>query len=94
MTNAIAAERLHGSAVPPWPVLLPTAQCTLDTVASLKEILRRHPGASPVHLRLVSSDRTLTLALNPVFGVTPSPALTDDLTALLGTPCLPPERGR
>ena len=94
MTNAIATERLHGSVVPPLPVSLPTPQSTLDTVVSLKQILGRHPGVASVHLRLVSSDRILTVALDPEFRVTPSAALARDLTALLGPAWLPTDRGQ
>lgn len=74
MTPAIATEHLHGSVARPLPVSLLTRQCTLDTVTSLRQILRRPPGASPVHLRLVSGDRTLTIALEAFRGaVQPGP---------------------
>jgi DNA polymerase III subunit alpha len=94
MSRVIAINHPNGSVARALPVSLPTRQCTVDNVVLLKQVLRRHPGVSPVHLRLVSGDRILTIALDPVFRVTPSAALIGDLTALLGAACLPTERGR
>ena len=72
----------------PLVVSLPTRQCTLDKVTALKAVLARHPGASGVHLRLVSGDRITTLELDHSLRVTPSSALMGDLKALLGPGCL------
>jgi DNA polymerase-3 subunit alpha len=69
-------------------VSLPTRQCTIDKVNSLKQVLARHPGTSQVHLRLISGDRITTLELDQALRVTPSSALMGDLKALLGPGCL------
>jgi DNA polymerase-3 subunit alpha len=68
----------------PLAVSLPTRQCTFDKVSALK----RHPGTSQVHLRLISGDRITTLELDQSLRVTPSPALMGDLKELLGPGCL------
>jgi DNA polymerase III subunit alpha len=72
----------------PLAVSMPTRQCTVDKVAALKQVLARHPGASQVHLRLISGDRITTLELDGSLRVTPSSALMGDLKALLGPGCL------
>jgi DNA polymerase-3 subunit alpha len=72
----------------PVAVSLPTRQCTIDKVNSLKQVLARHPGTSQVHLRLISGDRITTLELDQALRVTPSSALMGDLKALLGPGCL------
>jgi DNA polymerase III subunit alpha len=72
----------------PLAVSIPTRQCTLDKVTSLKQVLARHPGTSQVRLRLVSDDRVTTLELDQSLRVTLSPALMGDLKALLGPGCL------
>ena len=72
----------------PLAVSMPTRQCTVDKVAALKQVLARHPGASQVHLRLISDDRITTLELDGSLRVTPSSALMGDLKALLGPGCL------
>ncbi len=72
----------------PLVVSLPTRQCTMDRVTSLKQVLARHPGIAQVQLRLISGDRITTLELDQSLRVTPSSALMGDLKALLGPGCL------
>jgi DNA polymerase III subunit alpha len=57
-------------------------QCREATTANLREILRSHPGTTPVEVQLTFGQR-LRYTL-PNYGVTPSRALTSDLKALLG----------
>jgi DNA polymerase III subunit alpha len=75
---------------PRGPVIisLPVARCTPPVVERLKEVLATHPGATEVHLRLLSAARTTVLRLDDGLRVNPSPALMGDLKVLLGPACL------
>ena len=72
----------------PFALTLPTRQCTLDTVAALKQVLSRHPGPSDVHLRLVNGADSTVLLLDDHLRVEPTSSLKGDLKALLGPGCL------
>ncbi|UYM05343.1 DNA polymerase III subunit alpha [Solicola gregarius] len=72
----------------PVVVSIPTARCTSHTVEQLKEVLSAHPGVTDVHLRLVGRDGSKLMRLDDRLRVTPGPALTADLKALLGPNCL------
>nr|WP_324192997.1 DNA polymerase III subunit alpha [Nocardia transvalensis] len=67
---------------PPLAITLPTRLCTPDTVAALKQVLRAHPGATEVHIRLAGAATTL-LKLDHSLRVSPSPDLTAAIDALL-----------
>ena len=64
------------------------ARCVPPVVDRLKEVLRTHPGAAEVHLRLLSGARTKVLRLDDKLRVRPSPSLLADLKQLLGPACV------
>jgi DNA polymerase III subunit alpha len=68
----------------PVLVTMAPARCTPPMVERLKDVLRTHPGATQVHLKLVNGSREHVLRLGDEFRVKPSPALMGDLKALLG----------
>jgi DNA polymerase-3 subunit alpha len=72
----------------PVVISLPVLRCTPPVVERLKEVLRTHPGATEVHLRLQAAARTTVLRIDDGLRVNPSPALMGDLKALLGPACL------
>ncbi|GAA4382960.1 DNA polymerase III subunit alpha [Tsukamurella soli] len=72
----------------PLALTMPTRICTQDKVSQLKQVLSRHPGASDVHVKLVSGDKATTLKLDDALRVNPTSALMGDLKALLGPSCL------
>ncbi|MGA9716459.1 MAG: DNA polymerase III subunit alpha, partial [Aeromicrobium sp.] len=72
----------------PLAVTMPVARCTTETVSAFKQILAAHPGASEVHLRLLSNSGTKTMRLDPHLRVAQSSALVADLKELLGPSCL------
>lgn len=72
----------------PLAVSLPAARCTTETVARFKQVLRAHPGAAEVHLRLVSSGGVKVMRLGRDFRVETSSALIADLKELLGPSCV------
>ena len=72
----------------PFVVSVLTARCVPPVVDRLKEVLRTHPGATEVHLKLVSGARTTVLRLDDKLRVRPSPSLLADLKQLLGPACV------
>ncbi|HWK90720.1 MAG TPA: DNA polymerase III subunit alpha [Luteimicrobium sp.] len=78
------------SASPDGPVTvsLPSVRCTQPVVERLREILRTHPGASEVHLKLTEPGRATVMRLEDTLRVERTPALFGDLKALLGPSCL------
>jgi DNA polymerase-3 subunit alpha len=72
----------------PFVVSVLAARCVPPVVERLKEVLRTHPGASEVHLKLVSGARTTVLRLDDKLRVRPSPSLLADLKQLLGPACV------
>jgi DNA polymerase-3 subunit alpha len=78
----------RGADAGPVVISLPAVRVTPPVVEHLKEVLVTHPGVAEVHLRLLSSERTLLMRLDERHRVTPSPALMADLKALLGPSCL------
>jgi len=72
----------------PLVVSMPVARCTADTVGAFKQILAAHPGASEVHLRLLSNSGTKKMKLDGGLRVAHSSALVADLKELLGPSCL------
>jgi DNA polymerase-3 subunit alpha len=72
----------------PVTVSLPSVRCTQPVVERLREILRTHPGASEVHLKLTEPGRATVMRLEDTLRVERTPALFGDLKALLGTSCL------
>ena len=72
----------------PFVVSMMEARCVPPVVDRLKEVLRTHPGAAEVHLRLLSGARTKVLRLDDKLRVRPSPSLLADLKQLLGPACV------
>ncbi|HEY2508087.1 MAG TPA: DNA polymerase III subunit alpha [Streptosporangiaceae bacterium] len=72
----------------PFVVSMVEARCVPPVVERFKEVLRTHPGATEVHLRLVTGDRVKVLRLDDKLRVRPSPSLLADLKQLLGAGCV------
>ena len=72
----------------PFVVSMLESRCVPPVVARLREVLRTHPGAREVHLRLLSGSRAKVLKLDDKLRVRPSPSLVADLKQLLGPACL------
>jgi DNA polymerase-3 subunit alpha len=72
----------------PLTLTLVANRCTPVLVDQLKDVLRTHPGLTEVRLRLQEPTRTRVLRLDEGLRVSPGPALTADLKALLGPSCL------
>jgi DNA polymerase III subunit alpha len=72
----------------PFVVSMLEARCVPPVIDRLKEVLRTHPGATEVHLRVQSGSRTKVLKLDDKLRVKPSPSLLADLKQLLGPACV------
>ena len=72
----------------PFVVSIPEARCVPPVIERLKEVLRTHPGATEVHLRLLTGARIKVLRLDNKLRVRPSPSLLADLKQLLGPACV------
>ncbi|HYO86665.1 MAG TPA: DNA polymerase III subunit alpha [Dermatophilaceae bacterium] len=72
------------------PVVLSMAvsRATTGLAEQLKAVLREHPGATEVHLRLTQPGRSVLMRLDDGLRVNASPELFGDLKALLGPACL------
>ena len=69
----------------PLIVDVQAASCTSGLIARLRELLRLHPGTTPVVVRLVDGQAVTRLRLDAERSVDASPALLDELRRLLGT---------
>jgi DNA polymerase-3 subunit alpha len=76
--------------IPTGPLIISMemARCTPPVVDRMKEILRAHPGAREVHLRLADGEKKTILKLDEGLKVTASPSLSADLKTVLGPDCL------
>lgn len=72
----------------PIDVFMDANRATLPVIHRLREVLTEHAGSAPVHVHLRDGSRTTVMALDDSLRVTPSPALSGDLKALLGPRCL------
>jgi DNA polymerase III subunit alpha len=72
----------------PFVVEIPVARCVGPVVEQLRDVLRTHPGATEVHLRLSGRQRTTVVRLDDKLRVAPSAALLGDLKQLLGPTCV------
>jgi DNA polymerase-3 subunit alpha len=72
----------------PFVVSIMEARCVPPVVERLREVLGTHPGATEVHLRLLSGARTRVLRLDDKLRVRPSASLLADLKQLLGPACV------
>ncbi len=69
----------------PIVVTMPLGRATDTLAQSLRGVLREHPGATEVHVKLMSPGRSVLLQLEESLRVTASPELFGDLKALLGS---------
>jgi hypothetical protein len=72
----------------PVVLTLPLGQVTSARAERLREILREHPGATEVQVKLTQPGRSVLMSLDDSLRVTASSALFGDLKALLGPACL------
>ncbi|MEO6998118.1 MAG: OB-fold nucleic acid binding domain-containing protein, partial [Terracoccus sp.] len=68
----------------PVVLTLPLAQVTTARAERLKDILREHPGATEVQLKLVQPGRSVLMSLGDTHRVTATSALFGDLKAQFG----------
>ena len=68
----------------PLRLTMRTDQCTVDTIAKLKQVLVNNPGDSDVYLNLVNGDHSQLMILGDHLRVTRSAGLMGDLKATLG----------
>ncbi len=78
------------SAAPTGPLLITieSSRITPPLVERMKEVLRSHPGAREVHLKLEDGKGGVVMKLDSSLMVTASPSLSADLKQLLGPSCL------
>lgn len=76
--------------VPTGPLIISmeVSRCTPPVIDRMNEILRSHPGAREVHLRLIDGEKKTVLKLDDNLKVTTSPGLSADLKTVLGPECL------
>ena len=72
----------------PLVISMEMSRCTPPVIDRMNEILRSHPGAREVHLRLVDGEKKTVLKLDEGLKVTSSPSLSADLKTVLGPDCL------
>ena len=85
IARELSLPDLTVSAGGPVTVTLSPHRCTPPLVDRLREVLRAHPGTTPVCLELRSGERVHRLKLPDGLRVAASPALMGDLKALLGS---------
>lgn len=68
----------------PLRLTMRTDQCTVDTIAKLKQVLVNNPGDSDVYLNLVNGEHSQLMVLGDHLRVTRSASLMGDLKATLG----------
>jgi DNA polymerase-3 subunit alpha len=74
--------------VTPLEITLPANRVTEAIVSKLVQVLRSHPGGSPVRLRLTEASRITVLELESRLRVAKSDPLYADLKAALGASCV------
>jgi DNA polymerase-3 subunit alpha len=76
--------------VPTGPLIISmeASRCTPPVIDRMSEILKSHPGAREVHLRLIDGEKKTILKLDETLKVTSSPGLSADLKTVLGPDCL------
>jgi DNA polymerase-3 subunit alpha len=73
---------------PPLRLKVRAGVLTQDKIGSLREVLSRHPGDSPVFVHLVSSEKTTVVRLGDDFLCNASNGLCGELRLLFGTDCI------
>jgi DNA polymerase-3 subunit alpha len=89
MAMEVSAPEVSLERNTPFVITVSAQQCTPDTVERLKSVLAAHPGATEVHLQMVTGTRTTVLRLDEGFRIAATSSLGADLKALLGPNCLP-----
>jgi DNA polymerase-3 subunit alpha len=72
----------------PLIISIAASSCTPPVIDRMSEILKSHPGAREVHLRLIDGEKKTILKLDEALKVTSSPSLSADLKTVLGPDCL------
>jgi DNA polymerase-3 subunit alpha len=73
----------------PLLIQLPAVRCTPAVVEQLRQVLKAHPGATEVRVKLVSATNGSKIwKLDEGLRVSPSRPLMADLKALLGPSCV------
>jgi DNA polymerase-3 subunit alpha len=72
----------------PFVVSMLEGRCIPPVIERLKEVLRTHPGATEVHLRLITGKRVKVHRLDDKLRIRQSPSLLADLKQLLGPGCV------
>jgi DNA polymerase-3 subunit alpha len=72
----------------PFVVSMLEGRCIPPVIERLKEVLRTHPGATEVHLRLITGKRVKVHQLDDKLRIRQSPSLLADLKQLLGPGCV------
>ncbi len=72
----------------PFVISMEVSRCTPPVIERMNEILKSHPGAREVHLRLIDGDKKTVMKLDENLRVTTSPSLSADLKTVLGPDCL------
>ncbi len=88
VANEIVVPELVLDGDPPVRVRAKFASLSDERVARLKDVLVRHPGASPVFMHLERAGRTTVLRLVDGEGVDASNGLYAELRELLGPDCM------
>jgi len=88
MALALTQPEIVPAGGPPARIRVKRAALNNEKVEGLKEILRVHPGDSPVYVHLEGSDRTTVLQLADEYLVDSSNGLYADLRVLLGADCI------
>ena len=72
----------------PLVISMEVSRCTPPVIERMNEILKSHPGAREVHLRLIDGEKKTVMKLDENLKVTASPSLSADLKTVLGPDCL------
>jgi DNA polymerase III subunit alpha len=83
----VRAPDLPAEGQGPFIVSITEARCVQPVIDRLREVLRTHPGATEVHLKVQAGSRAKVLRLDDKLRVKPSPSLLADLKQLLGPAC-------
>ena len=72
----------------PLVITIDAARVNAPMVERMKEILRSHPGAREVHLKIQDGAKATIMKIDDDLRVTASPSLSADLKSVLGSDCL------
>ncbi|TXJ07531.1 MAG: DNA polymerase III subunit alpha [Aeromicrobium sp.] len=72
----------------PLVVTMQSSHCTEHSIRDFKNVLKQHPGVTQVQLRLISSNSSKLMRLDPSLRVAHSAALIADLKEILGPGCV------